>query len=219
MRSAVCVLCGHWRPITREHVPPKNLFLSPRPRNTLTVPVCKHCNESYDRDDEYFRIYVAAGAEPGTVLARLWTEGVIMSSLKRSPPLRSKLGQDRDALRATHEVEPVRMVDGSIIPDSLLHLAQPFSAERINRVVEKIIRCLHFHHTKERLPSSVEFKVSNLPHSAADGLLLREHATGQVGMNGEFIYRSEVIDMQRERWLLSFYDKHTFEVVVTTPVF
>jgi len=66
-----CALCGETRPVTREHVPPKGLFLPPRPRNTITVPVCGPCNHGYHLDDEYFRTFVAALAEPKTTLWRL----------------------------------------------------------------------------------------------------------------------------------------------------
>ena len=50
-----CIYCGSDEDMTVDHVPPKALFPEPRPSNMLTVPCCKKCNESFSKDDEYFR--------------------------------------------------------------------------------------------------------------------------------------------------------------------
>src|SRR5262245_822652 len=59
-----CVYCGKLRKLTRDHIPPKNLFPRPRPR-LITVPCCTPCNEEASKDDEYFRLMVAIRQDTG----------------------------------------------------------------------------------------------------------------------------------------------------------
>lgn len=40
--------------------PPKLLLARPFPPNLITVPACRQCNESFQKDDEYTRIVVAS---------------------------------------------------------------------------------------------------------------------------------------------------------------
>lgn len=55
-RTGECVYCGTIGPLTRDHIPPQNLFAKPRPSNLIAVPSCPPCNHSATRDDEYFRM-------------------------------------------------------------------------------------------------------------------------------------------------------------------
>lgn len=211
-----CALCGEDRSITREHVPPKNLFLSPRPRNTITVPVCERCNHSYHLDDEYFRVYVAAGAEPGTRLERLWREKVVGSSFLRSGGLKGRLNDDRALLHEHHKREPLQTFEGEVLADEWAPFAQPFNASRIRAVVEKIVRCLHFSHAGSPLSPDIHLAVDVTPLSPADEQTLYDHRTGCVGHNDEFVFRHEALGKGASRWLLGFYRHHTFIVQANT---
>lgn len=55
----VCAYCGEQRKLTADHVPPKLLFARPYPTNLMTVPACRRCNESFQKDDEYTRSVVS----------------------------------------------------------------------------------------------------------------------------------------------------------------
>jgi hypothetical protein len=147
-KLGICALCGNRRRISREHVPPKNLFLPPRPKNTITAPVCEPCNHGFHLDDEYFRVYISCVAEPDTLLRRLWTEKVVGSSFVRGGGLRGRINDDHAKLVARHREDPIRFVNNVIIPDELVPLAYSFSVNRISGVVEKMIRCLHFLETQ-----------------------------------------------------------------------
>ena len=63
--SARCYLCGKTGKetpegkLTREHVPPRNLFPEPRPSDLITVPCCGDCNHRAHEDDEYLRLAVS----------------------------------------------------------------------------------------------------------------------------------------------------------------
>lgn len=50
-----CAYCGNTEEITKDHIPPKNIFSKPRPDNLITVPSCYKCNCEASKDDEYFR--------------------------------------------------------------------------------------------------------------------------------------------------------------------
>lgn len=213
-KLGICAVCGHRRHTTREHVPPKNLFLPPRPKNTITPPVCEQCNHGSHLDDEYFRVYVSCVAEPGTLLRRLWTEKVVGSSFVRGGGLQKRLNEDHAKFVAQHQREPVRFANNVIIPDDLIPLAQPFSVRRIAGLVEKMVRCLHFHETEVPLSNTAHIEVSNAPLGEADAHALYSTPTGLVGDNDEFYYLREVLDNERSRWLLGFYRAHTFEVSV-----
>jgi hypothetical protein len=49
-----CIYCGK-EATTKDHVPPKCFFPTPRPDNLLTVPCCESCNKIYGKDDERAR--------------------------------------------------------------------------------------------------------------------------------------------------------------------
>ncbi len=50
-----CVFCGKTEGLTSDHIPPDNLFPTPRPSNLITVPSCLDCNRGSSKDDTYFR--------------------------------------------------------------------------------------------------------------------------------------------------------------------
>lgn len=50
-----CIYCGSNKDLTKDHIPPKSFFSSPRPSNLITVPSCKICNNEYGKDDERIR--------------------------------------------------------------------------------------------------------------------------------------------------------------------
>ena len=217
-KVGVCALCGQTLQVTREHVPPKNLYLPPRPRNTITVPVCEPCNHGYHLDDEYFRVYVAAGAKPDTRLARLWKEKVVGSSFLRGGGLEGRLNDDQDKVIRHHlTVEPLRTFDNKILGDKWLPLVLSFSASRIEAVVEKIVRCLHFALYGTPLLKHTRLDVDITPLSPDDLQLLYDQRTGEVGDFEEFVFRREDTDHGFSRWLIAFYGLHTFTVKVEGP--
>lgn len=90
-RIGLCHVCGQNKILTKDHIPPDNLFLKPKPSNMITVFTCEVCNGGTKLDDEYFRIYITAGAVPKTPLGNLWDQKVVGSTLARSAALK-KIG-------------------------------------------------------------------------------------------------------------------------------
>ena len=217
-KVGVCALCGETLQVTREHVPPKNLYLPPRPRNSITVPVCEPCNHGYHLDDEYFRVYIAAGAKPDTRLWRLWKEKVVGSSFLRGGGLKARLNDDQDKVVRHHlTVEPLRTFDNKILGNEWLPLVQPFTASRIEAVVEKIVCCLHFSLYGTPLSKHTRLEVDITRLSPADLQLLFDRRTGQVGDFEEFVFRREDTGHDTSRWLMAFYELHTFTVKIEGP--
>lgn len=209
----------HGRPalLTREHVPPQNLFLPPRPTNTITVWTCARCNKSTELDDEYFRLFVTAGADPQSRAGTLWTQKVVGSTFVRSPALKTRLQTDQERLRDHHKVQPLSTYDGETVSDETVEQCLMLDASRINRVAEKIVRCLYFREFRRALPGNVPFQFSLAPLTE---LKLEEIIRGQKGLvggeEGEFIYWYHFEDQPRfsSEWVLLFYLQ--IHITVTT---
>lgn len=59
--NPICYLCGKDNPDNRDHFPPK-LFLNPgnfEGKQRVLLPTHTKCNESYSKDEEYVRDYIA----------------------------------------------------------------------------------------------------------------------------------------------------------------
>jgi hypothetical protein len=42
--------------MTRDHIPPKGIFPTPRSNDLITVPSCASCNRAACESDELFRV-------------------------------------------------------------------------------------------------------------------------------------------------------------------
>jgi hypothetical protein len=144
-----CVYCGSTTQITREHVFPKNLFPSPRPKDLVTVPACETCNTSYGQDDEYFRAFAVTPAFEEATGRKMWDEKVFGSTLRRSPKLKKTLV---DSLRKVEIKSPGGIYLGE-------RHAVTFSRLRVDRIIEKSVRGLYRHHLGRRLRTNSAFDI------------------------------------------------------------
>lgn len=216
-KFGVCAACGRDAQLTRDHVPPQNLFLSPRPTNTITTWTCACCNKGTELDDEYFRLFATAGAEPDSRAGQLWTEKVVGSSFSRSPALKVQLQNDRVRLRQHHAVHPLQTDGGDPVADEDVNCSMILDASRINRIAEKIVRCLYFHHHNALLPQGLCFQFSLAPLSDLKlEKVIRERHGLVGGEKGEFIYWYHFDDHARfiSEWVLLFYLQNC--ITVTT---
>jgi len=207
-KTAVCSICGKEDELTREHIPPKGIFLKPRPKNTITVFSCEKCNHNTKLDDEYFRFWVTAGAHPQSKLGEVWKNKVVGSSFRRSPALLKKIQDDHKRLIEHHSKTPLKTYDDKIVPDDLLNRCYMVDTKRINRVACKIVKGLYFHHFSEPLPYNVELTVSNELINLDNLIKIIKARKGIVGgEEGEFIYWFKFDDTEPcfSRWVLFFY--------------
>lgn len=214
-KLGICSICGNEDELTKEHIPPKGIFLKPRPKNTITVLSCKRCNHDTKLDDEYFRFWVTAGAHPNSKLSDVWKSKVVGSSFKRSPALLKKIQDDHKKLLNHHASIPLKTYENEIVPDELLYRCYMVDGERIDRVARKIVRGLYFHHFSKPLPHNVELTVSNEPIQIDILLNIIKLRRGMVGgEEGEFIYwfKFDDAELYFSRWVLFFYLQNYLKV-------
>jgi hypothetical protein len=82
-----CYLCGKKASetpdgrLTRDHIPPKNLFPPPLPEDLITVPCCYECNNAAHKDDEYLR-FLSGLYNTSAMGKQIWKEKVVGSTLR-----------------------------------------------------------------------------------------------------------------------------------------
>ncbi len=151
MKKKLCCFCGIRPAITKDHIPPKCIFPSPRPVGTITVPACKECNESTSAVDEEFRVFVnlfVGNKTPET--ESLW-EYQTLSTVEKNCRLLNKA-------KSAFQPGYITSKHGIILSEVDLVVWD----DSINPVVDKIIRGLYFHHFGEILADRVDITVKQV---------------------------------------------------------
>ena len=149
-REKSCIYCGSNEDMTVDHIPPKALFPEPRPSNMLTVPCCKKCNESFSKDDEYFRtILVSCASVSSDPNAQAVNEKLLRSM---SRPQAAAMAS---SIRKSLHVVDVRSHGGIYLGRSP---AMEVNTGRINRVTDRIARGLFYIKHDYPVPMGYEVK-------------------------------------------------------------
>lgn len=210
----MCAYCNINRADTVDHVPPKNMFPSPRPNNMITVPACDGCNNKYAKDEEYF-IASMMFTEAGDSVAgnMLWKQR-LERMYSKNRGLRHKMAR---TLKRKSLHTPAGLYLGK-------HFVQTPEFDRWDRVVEKIVRGLYyFEYGSSLLPStgvktifiSTDERYKTIVNNNINMLKL-----GKRGWPDVFKYKcNEVIENPRDSmWGLLFYEKLIFWAVTGKPV-
>lgn len=215
-RIGTCTYCGKEKPITSDHVPPRNLFDRPFPLNLLTVPACIGCNGGFKKDDEYFRIALTITDKAKGHRGR---EGILSTVLRgiNSP----KAGRFRATLLSNTQIAPQFSPSGIFLGNQR---QMTFDGARIEGTARRIVQGLFFHVKGQRLPDDHAItvipvgrfrEVANL-HPEMD-LALREFVaritTELLTEHGDvFGYRwiQSPNGPSRTMWLLYFYERLEF---------
>jgi hypothetical protein len=140
-----CVFCGAIA-TTRDHVPPKNLFLPPRPL-LITVPACETCNGSLSQLEDEFRVFVSAKIGPDTPeWLEFWKKGAL-TAVQNNSRLRRNIISGMGLLTRT--------------PYGYGRTYK-WPRESHDKVIEKITRGLYYHHFRETLASMVPIEITNI---------------------------------------------------------
>ena len=219
-RSGICVYCGRRRKLTKDHIPPKNLFPKPRPGNLITVPSCTECNNEADKDDEYFRMVVVMREDAGghAEAQRAWR--TVFRSLQRP----EAVGLKMSLLRSMHPVS-LRSPSGLYLGNKPGYTVD---LDRLNRVATRIVKGLFFHERGYRLPHTHRASALVDPRLMPDEQGLSNTATVLAALqtqpvrtigNGVFSYRFLFTEDEPDCsvWLMSFYEK-LFAIGVTLPL-
>jgi len=182
-RLSNCAYCSA-PATTRDHVPTKKLFPSPRPSDLITVPSCESCNNRLSPDEEYFVHVLLSLREADTPTA--WK-------------LRNELfAKERTArrLRMSHlmlsTIKRVRMVTAGGLHLGYGHTFE-VDLDRFDRVVEKVARGLWFAEFQEQLPQDrIASVLLNPPREGQAGELIEavfQNGSGKDIGPGIFEYR------------------------------
>lgn len=141
-----CIYCGAVGELTRDHVPPKNIFPSPRPENIITVPSCYKCNSDASKDDEYFRNMLTLRYDifEHPEANKNWQK--VLRSIKRSE---SK--QLRKAI--LRNMKPIDLItpSGIFVGKSGIYYVE---IGRLLNTVNRIIKGIFFHEFGHSIPSN-----------------------------------------------------------------
>lgn len=143
-----CVYCGSNGPITKDHIPPGNLFSAPRPNNLIAVPSCFSCNNEASKDDEYFRLVIVSREDTAE---HSGAKGVLPATLRAfSKP--NKKGFKKAFFNSIHEFE-------CVTPAGLYlgkGAAYDVKTDRLNCVATRVIKGLFYHHKGIRIPEKYQ---------------------------------------------------------------
>jgi len=202
-----CFNCGAHSQ-TRDHIPPRGVFPTPRPKTLITVPACHACNSESKLDDEYFRWFVASVGDQTEASDALIQERII-------PRFR-----ERPALLKTI-MEKSKVVDvfskGGIWLER--RPAFEFDRPRIQRVVAKIVRGLYLHEFGERLEGArVEDFVLNPEDLSEEDKAYITSLPAKGAAPDIFSYRCQrdPEDARRSGWFLMFFFPKTLFFTMTS---
>lgn len=202
-----CYLCGSPAE-SRDHIPPRGLFPTPRPSNLLTVPACLRCNHDRSLDDEYFRLIVSAGSQDSPQSTVLLHQRII-------PRMREKPALALDFLKSFRPV--------AIHNEGGVHMGNEpvftFDRTRIQTVIDKIVRGLFFKHAKHRLADDylVEEFYYCPPIEASLQQAILELPLINIGDGAVFSYRYHIASegSSESFWFLMFYNDTSLFVTRT----
>jgi hypothetical protein len=147
-KNPLCYLCGNplGEPTSKDHIPLKALFppeirKKHKPTKLVTVRVHKACNESYLFDEEYF-IYSLYPFALGTYVG---------DAMRKHIRQKFRAGKNQKLI-AMMMAEFDHRPGGLVLPFG--QMIKRFDSNRIERVLWKIVRGLHFHHNTEVLPAN-----------------------------------------------------------------
>lgn len=202
-RTTLCVICGTNVATTSDHVPPKNLFVPPRPI-LITVPACFDCNNSASRFDEELMIYVSLQIGQGQKRTkRLWKTKAIKALNRNKRFQREIISQMKDVSITTKS--------GLIVEN---RTAFPMKVEVYQAVFERTVRGLYFYHFKEILGNDVAVDVGLLLSLSDEAYeLTKNFAQNEIG-GDTFVYKyAKAAEEPKESlWVFQLYEQHWVRV-------
>jgi hypothetical protein len=136
----ICYVCGEaLTPENRskDHVPPKGIFPRPFPANLITVSCCRNCNESYSKDEEFFRLIATLGINRTPEAEALYEQRTLPNTIKKS-----KLKNEIAHMMATSDIQWAE-VNGVMTPVSIMRVPTAPLKTVAGKVARGLIAHLH----------------------------------------------------------------------------
>ena len=194
--------------LTREHLPPRNLFRKPRPR-LFTVPCCLACNNQAHNDDEYFRLAVSAGYNTNETGKEIWNEKVKARTLKAGR-ISESVNKFRSSLKKIALITPEGVED-----------AFQASIERapIDRVLTRITKGFLLRLYPDVNRSELTFEITKLDQFKLNDPAFEIRKELNYFQIGNGVYRCwHVVEdfTNRGAWFHMFFDSAAFFVKQTS---
>lgn len=200
----ICYLCGSVQNLTKDHIPPKNLFPSPKPTDLITVWCCKTCNEKFSLIDESFRVFTSSVINRSKSGARIWDEKVMQSSFKRSPKLK------------TATIKSLVPIETEINGIKVQATGMAYPIKKTKDYLVRLTKGFTRHFNPEIDLSRAKFKVNNIiPNQQIVDMLYKKFFYVEKGDGVFRMWRMFVKDNIPESvWVYVFYDGLMFMVKV-----
>lgn len=164
----LCAICGEREGTTRDHVPPKAIFPRPRPDNLVTVPACPECNNGASDHDDLFKVYLSMQAAGNNEIARRLFQEKTVRTLERNQSLLAAIRNEATVVEVINNQGRLETRTG-ILWDSDAH----------DRVIERTIRGLYFHHAGNSILNDANLAVQWLS-GVPDDILPNLHLFNEV---------------------------------------
>jgi hypothetical protein len=203
----LCIYCGNKPGITKDHVPPKNLFPKPRPTNMVTVPCCDECQNKYKKDEDVFVAWINFGPAGVTKQGKaLWDQ-----KLKRT--YKKDLGVKKVIANSFKQINLVTP-GGIYLGKKLVVL---IDQKRLTNVLKKIIRGLFWVEYKVRLPDKIPINIIGIrKNDSRINEIIPFTQQASTFWENVFEYRHVWLDREsfESLWALSFYRQNYFIAIV-----
>ncbi|MHB8054412.1 MAG: HNH endonuclease, partial [Candidatus Aminicenantales bacterium] len=213
-----CVYCGKLRPLTEDHIPPRCLFPKNLRNNLLKIPSCDEChgqNRQVSLDDENFRLMLINRDDVQDSIPIKDIRNSALRSLEKP----FKRGFAKSFFSST-KIFDIFSRGGIYLGKGMSYTVD---LNRLNRVAERIILGLFYHHKGYRLPDgwkAVAFETTGYrPSSKAKAQSLLDSLNRilanrniEVIEKDIFSYRFNFADDEPNgsMWLLIFYNRILF---------
>lgn len=207
-KETLCAICGENVATTTDHIPPKNLFVKPRPA-LITVPACFDCNNKASGLDEELMIYISLqlGHEHERT-KKLWKSKALKSILRNQRFQRELLGNMKKVWVTTEA--------GIMVEKRTAFLAKKAVYDG---VFGRIVKGLYYHHYKAILGSDISIDLSPLRYLTKETYeITKDLPQNAIGGNA-FVYKyARTEENPKETlWIFQFYEQH-WVMVNTAPI-
>ena len=199
-----CYLCSSTENLTKDHIPPKNLFPSPKPANLITIWCCKKCNEKFSLIDESFREFTSSVINRSKSGEQIWNEKVMQSSFRRSPKLK------------TATIKSLVPIETEINGIKVQATGMTYPVKKTKDYLVRLTKGFTRHFNPEIDLSRAKFKVNNIiPNKQIVDMLYQKFFYVERGERVFRMWRMFVKNMgAKSVWVYVFYDGLMFTIKV-----